>query len=518
LKGNTMATTNDDEYVDMTPATHMIVSYATQHMLFDKALCELIDNSFDAGALNVHIEFGSAKNGVVKHMTVSDDGQGCRSLVPMVQFGSHLPHDLKNLSHRQIQQQLGRYGIGAKDAMLWIGGLDSSVYIQSVHCGTRRALHLRWRDLYESGSWRTKLSDLMEPEFPAKEGEVGTQILVQPVLRRVPHGKAWDKLLDTLGYVYAPALNRGLQIVLANNRKGSEPCLVKPWNKPALEPGHVDEVIEVADKKARVYLGVVEDGARNDRPGITYYHGFRVIQPASSHGCAPYGIERVCGFVELDKTWVLNRNKDGLAKDEDLLYEKVFEVCQHLLKKAETKARALTSAVILDNVQSGIDRVIAKPNSKAKRNKGDTHGTKKPTGTGKKHKDAKETQPGETFRKGIRNNIRVAFIDWPGDERIGHYEAGGSVLLNTSHPVIQRLKQDPEDPFGLIQVVFALIGTYHVLHPVDSKGQRVIQGLDPNSDMVEQFEVFYGKALQTALFDGKRVVEPAEEADAKAAQ
>jgi len=489
------------ETLDISPSTHLIQSLATQSLTYSKALCEMIDNSLDAGATTVTIEFGKPRKDGAQHILVSDNGEGCKSLVPLVRFGSHEPHDKK----RNI---LGRYGIGAKDAMLWLGGVDSCASVKSVHGGVVRRLNLRWADLCKSSSWTVKASDILRPDKPSAPGDIGTHVMVKPVIRRVPEGKEWDKLLELLGYIYTPAINDGKQIVLVNGRRGQLPTPLTQWHRPELEPGYVNETIDVNGKRAQVCVGIVADGVPNERPGITYFHGFRVIQAASSRGCAPYGVRRISGSVRLSREWTLNKNKDGVAKDENALYGAVFDACKSVLERAECRTQQLESAALLNRAESFVNNVLAPPNTKAKRDKGSTHGTKRPTGDGAKHKNAKQTQPGHTFTKGLRGNVRIELIEWPNDERIGHYELGGSVLVNKSHPAIQGIL-DAQNDMGLVQVVLALVGSWHAVHPLDNRGQGLLR-MDRNGDMVEQFALFYGRALLSAVVDGKSILEAAK--------
>lgn len=489
------------ETVDISPTTHLIQSVATQSLTYVKVLCEMIDNALDAGATTVTIEFGKRNKDGAQHILVSDNGEGCKSLIPLVRFGNHEPHGKK-------RDMLGRYGIGAKDAMLWLGGEDSRVTIQSVHAGVVRKLNLRWMNLCRSGSWIVKIGDIMSPEVPAGPGDIGTQIMVAPVIRRVPDGKDWDRLLEGLGYIYTPAIKDGKQIVLFNNRRGQTPTPLTRWQKPDLEQGFINTTIVVNGKPALVHVGIVAEGIPNERPGITYFHSFRVIQASSSKGCGPFGIRRVCGFVRLGREWTLNKNKDGVAKDEYTLYEAVFDVCKPLLEKAECMTQQLESTAMLNRIESLINNALTPPNTKARRKKGDRHGSKKPTGNGSKHKDAANTQPGTTFTKGLRGSVRIEMIEWPNSQSIGQFENGGSILINKSHPAVQAMIET-KNWMGVAQVAIALIGSWYSLHPTDSRGQGLLR-MDPNGDMVEQFAIFYGQALAT--LDERSVVAAVQDA------
>ncbi len=94
--------------MNIQPKPAMLDSKRNANMGWPIALSELIDNAFDAGATNVSIRFGPGKR-----VSVTDNGCGCDSPESMLTLGDH---------YRRKSTRLGRYGVGAKDAALWLWG------------------------------------------------------------------------------------------------------------------------------------------------------------------------------------------------------------------------------------------------------------------------------------------------------------------------------------------------------------------------------------------------------------
>lgn len=438
-------------YVGPTP--DLLRSIAEQNMRWKTALGELIDNAFDAGATHVEIVFdGSGKNA---KFTASDNGTGCSDLRTLLCLGQHT---------KQSSTKLGRYGIGAKDAMLWIGRTESNVHITSTSARDRKTREVRvdWVELIRSGKWNIPVEDFRE--HAAEQSEKGTVICIRsPKMRQVPHGKDWAGLVEDIGYIYAPAIKSGRQITMHPPGKRGVPQPVARHQLPPLEPGHIDTEIDVDGKRARVYVGIVALGQPNHRAGITYTYNFRVIQEASAYGCGPYSFSRIAGIVDLGEEWALSKNKDRIAASEDELYEAVFRACEPLLQRAEIAGQQLESSAFEESVNVALNRALgrtqaAPADGKAKRGKGDGSGTQLPTGTGPKHTQAKNEQDGQTFPR-ARNSgpYRVEFDDVV-EGKFGTFVPPNRVRLYSKHPAI-RMARDEKNTTAIVWAACSILAS-----------------------------------------------------------
>lgn len=419
------------------PDGYLLESIANQPFRWGTVLGEWIDNAFDAAAASVEFDFSQ------KRLVINDDGLGCDDPYVMVQLGKHA---------KQTSTRLGRYGIGGKDAALLVGGVRSQLRIKTTHAGVTRAFVMDW-PVYRQGWMVNPKDETATPGTPP-----GTRIEIAPVVRRVPSGNDWKALLDDLGYIYAPALKRGKQIRFRrSDRRGVE--VLTKWELPQMKD-IVNERITVGQHHARVWCGFVE--GPNPRGGFTYTHEWRVIVAASEKGCGEYSPARVCGVVELDDTWPLTKNKDGIGGDADALYAEVARACEPTLKRAHEAGIAFDSAKLADAINAEIaTRLGAMTRAKAKRGARVNPRSVTPTGLGSKHTRAAVIQPGETFVKAT-SPYRVSIVDL-GDGPIGQVKSQ-FIQINYAHPYVRRI-WDESNTDALIALVSFLLASEHCYAP-----------------------------------------------------
>lgn len=409
------------------PTGEYLRSVVNDRLEIREAFGEFVDNSIDANARSIRIEVGEKKGGLIGWIRIEDDGDGCGDLIDMVRLGKHTEHKTT---------VLGRFGIGAKNAMLWLGGLDSTVTIASTwkHDNTIRRLRLAWKEYAKA--WRIS-RDLLD-ESKAELGARGTVIEIRPCIRRFPEGKALESLLRELGYLYSPAIKRGVQIQLRVRRRGAEPVVLQRWELPELMEV-VDTEILVGERRARVHVGIIKEGQSNPRPGITYVHGFRVVKPNGALGCGGMDHSNICGFVSLDHSWELTKNKDDVSQHKEELGAAVFAVLRELLQKAAARDQALQFSEFNDEVEKQLNAMLGGgADSKAKRDPGEETGTKPPRNTGRKHTRAAKEQDGSTFRRRF-GSLRVNYIDLGDAEKLGEHSES-RVILNTGNAFIANIR------------------------------------------------------------------------------
>jgi len=420
------------------PKGDLLYSYANANLKWWIAFGEWIDNCLDAQAATIAFEITKTS------LLITDDGVGCADPGALVQFGEHVKHS---------STRLGRYGIGGKDAALWVGGINSSIDIHSAHGGMMRSLNVVWLD-YANDEWFVD-----EPEARAlgPSESTGTSIEIRPVARKPPHGQLWQELMAELGYVFSPALKQGHQIKFKGPSTGNRWAPLTRWELPKFDGEIVDAQIEVNGRSARVYCGVVAAGEPNLRAGFTYSHRWRVIERASAHGCGDYSPARVCGFVEIDASWPLTKNKDGVSRDADALYAEVERVARPVLERAEAVGMELQSRQFLMKVNARLNAHAAAADRKAKRSRGPRHGTQTPTGTGAAHTQAKHEQPGQTFHAARGRGLNVDYVDLGRPDELGQVKIPSRILLNVANPMIAQCRRE-QNVEAIVIAAASLIG------------------------------------------------------------
>jgi hypothetical protein len=470
------------------PGLSLLHAIARQNLTWAKALGEFCDNSIDKHARTIHLTFGPLKNGCPAFVEVTDDGDGCGNLLEMTTICKD------DIPHTRPSGSIGRYQIGAKDAALWIGDVDAQWAVRSYHDGLYRSVNVEWRRLLPG--WILP-PDALRDATPS-DGR-GTIIRVTPCIRRMFD----DDIPKILGYQYAPFIKRGGRIILKRSDGAAED--IEGWRLPDLQDGVIDERISVSDKTARVYVGMVRGGVANPKPGITYSFGKRVIKPASGKGCGDYTFARIAGFVELDDNWKLEKNKDGINDiEEDLLYQEVQRVAEPILRRAQSEHVTAENV----DIESELTRRVnlhffsLQKDRKARRGRGESHGTKKPTGGGSNHAGAENDQEGTTFPGRKTPGIKIEGIDLGEDDiRPGYCDDAGNVILNTSHSRVREWYRTRN-----LEVMEVLVAGLLSADNIEPSGtQRRLRFADDYEGRPEdKFNKLFGKILSVPImFDGK---------------
>lgn len=471
------------------PDGAVLYSIANANLKWATVLGEWIDNAFDAGARTISIEF--QKDAV----RVADDGRGCARPTDMIRLGAHAKH---------ASTRLGRYGIGGKEAAIWVGAIprrseadaiDSNVTIRTVHDGRVLTLFVNWKDFAKA--WEVTPPNIVS----ASALDAGTVIVVSPA-RKPPAGEHWQNLLAELSYWYTPAIKHGRQIKFKRPTKGAEWEPLTRWELPEFQGEIVNERIEVHGRGARVYCGVVKDGVANPRPGFTYLHEWRVIEPYSSKGCGRFNPGKMCGFVELDASWPLRKNKDGVSKDADELYAAVEHAALPILERADVIGTTILSRRFEVEVNERLNAMLAthRSRARAKRSAKVEKGTVQPTETGVKHTRAAQEQSGDTFdsRRGDGGAFKVVYANLGTADVVGKVSQP-NVILNRDNPVVEQARRDNETMATVI-LAACLIGAEKCFAP---ENQTLLRGIMAEATP-EGFSKAVGSILSAELsIDGK---------------
>ena len=176
------------------------------HFHWKDVVGELIDNSFDAGAKRVSVQFGPKKT-----FCVSYDGSGGDNIERMLTIGDHY----------NTKATLGRYGVGLKDAACWLWG---EMRINTETDKTAHKARIEWGKLSAQTSW-----NIPDPEAVNITGNTGTRLTFRNIHRSFPDYK---KMIEEISYFFAPALWGGCQIVMGFGSK--KPIAIAPWTLPEM--------------------------------------------------------------------------------------------------------------------------------------------------------------------------------------------------------------------------------------------------------------------------------------------
>ena len=445
--------------ISITPDTHIIESIRNQNVQPILLLFELIDNAFDAGATNISISL--TRDGIV----VQDNGSGCQDLSMMFTMGKRRSH---------TTTQLGRYGIGFKDAAIILGDV---LTVTSTHRGIERNLMCDWRRIQQSGQW-----SINDPIARPTKNPPGTRISIE----QLHHSGSYDKkknetLINKIALNYIPALEEGKQILIQTN-KSQLPTQVVPFQFPAVEQS-LQQDLEIMGKRARVEIGLLQHGVKTDIRGLLVTYGFRLIEKNYHIGSSDEPTPGLVGRLTLMPEWQLTKNKDkvqGLDKLDQVIEER-FET---LIQGARARHQQFAMNSNIKQLNDMFTDVLAPVDSRAKRDGSSTKtGTVKPTGTGRPHRKAREVQPfGHLQNERLHvKGIKIAWDDTAPEDGPAHsYEAPGIIYLNANQPWLRQHLRDPEMFASFIVPVAA---TYIVLR---HEGQLRFDFMDRAEDTAEK--------------------------------
>lgn len=361
--------------IDITPKTHALASIRRQDMAPWLAVCELVDNSLDAKASTVVVEWDAS----IRCLSVKDDGVGAPNPAAIVTIGDH---------DSEGRDTSGRYGIGAKDAVLALG---TAAEVTVVRNGVRRVVRADFEEIRVSGRWVAREDQHEHGSSIA----TGTTVKVLGVDRKIYRETVCAKLSNT----FAPALRRGRSIVLDGQA-------VKP-----------PEVVAVRDlregsgdfrgKRYEWWAGIKQDGEKaNGGWRFEFKHRTLIEDSCNrSYGTEGMDIHKFYGVITLvepddaddAERWLVNKHKTSADELQDLC-EQIFPEIRDLLERCAAEHSLTIEAAIADDVGRGLtealsDTSIAK--ERRDRTEDEGRGRVEPRNTGRRRRTASKTRPGD---------------------------------------------------------------------------------------------------------------------------
>lgn len=416
---------------NISPTTAILESMRKQSLAWHTILGELIDNAFDAAANRIAISFSG------QQLEVADDGVGCKNLLLLVTPGAR---------ENKHSTRLGRYGIGAKDAAI---SAADAVSIVSVHKGIKRAVVCNWKALEKKGDW-----NIADPDEAPTQDQSGTRIILSPL--RSERLQRPDDLVCRLSLHYTPAIRLGRQIVF----KASKQAAARPipeYHFPTLEHQTTKE-LTVDGKVASVVLGLVPDGCAFPERGFVVTYGYRVIKKGEMAGLGDEPPPGLFGWIDLGEGWELTKNKDNISSNFDALAVAINAAFRDVLDKAASRSQFIQFRNVSREINQVLKDLSGEQRRKAKRGPKSNEGLVLPKGSGRRHKRASRSQPGDTFSEALARARGLAInFDRFGEGGPAWKYSGNTVSLNVDIPAIT---VDRSDERSLTRHAVYAVATY----------------------------------------------------------
>jgi Histidine kinase-, DNA gyrase B-, and HSP90-like ATPase len=313
------------------------------------ALSELIDNSFDAGATEVDIDW---VNGLNRVLTITDDGVGVGDLTRLFSLGR---------GERAPGEKTGVWGVGGKAAQLWA---SSEVEIWSLHDDMVAHDRIVWEEHF--GDETPLMIDTTfrpsttrnTPEKLRANGH-GVCIRMKVLTGRRFHA---DRLVKHLAEQYPRLSEERKRIVF----QGAE--LRLGWKVQAgFET--FDVVIPYKDTEltARVVAGLVPDELRDKQPSkvMVCYGPRRICLTRDCYGS--YSGDGVSGILLLGGGWhaaqLLSEMKTSIVDDDvwEQLMHAVYEHLEPILKQAKGRSINLKFREMSEALTAAFQKPVQTP-------------------------------------------------------------------------------------------------------------------------------------------------------------
>ena len=320
-------------------------------------MAELFDNSIDGGARTIAGKVSNVTKRGRGSFVIIDDGCGVGRLASLMTQG-------ESSRPANGEEHIGRFGVGAKDCIYRVGGLPSTLYVQSSTGGGRG-----WRasiDWDTQDSWVLEqeecLSDDLDLETPT-----GLMLAMTNCHRRMAGA---TELRQHLSRVHWPWLGKEGNLMTINGVRVEEPVM------PMTDNQFDDSLrIEVDDNRWFSVSGglLLED---SDLNGVNVIHGNRSLYVADGIGLEGAPRAGLCVMVKLHGKWSLERNKKGLSQnDDEVLCSSLEQVLEPLIRQVQAKDMELPTGNLLDDINdmlAGIQvdvGIAARPNKRGTKRK-----------------------------------------------------------------------------------------------------------------------------------------------------
>jgi hypothetical protein len=469
--------------IDITPKTHILTSMARQDMPPSLAIVELIDNSLDAKGHENRVDY-DVSNHVI---TISDDGVGAPDPSAIVTMGEH---------DSEGRDTSGRYGIGAKDAIMALG---TAVEVVTVRNGLRRTVRADFDEILATGRWVAR----EDQEEVAVGTHSGTAVRICNVNRKIYPQPIADKLAAT----FAPALRRGKRI-LVNGIAVEAPAEVDVTDR--LQGGGMFGL-----KQYRYWAGIKRDGQKVDG-GWRFEFKNRVLDSTPSnrsYGTQDMDTHKFYGVITLiepedaeqDERWSVNKHKTSADELEDLC-ELIFPRVKELLAQAAEEHALTLESDIADEVGRQLTEALSESQMKKERRRPGTEENPNvailPRNTGKRRRRARSTQEGDGSVTVVDDfsGKRFSIIMVETDDRFGWVEGNrksNKVYLGRQHDYWQVHAKDRD----LVKLSAMALLTGHALTTEDSN-QPIMSAVVQCDSADQKFQLTLGNmARQVAVLE-----------------
>ena len=330
------------------------------------ALCEIIDNSIDAGADKVTI------TNLDGDVVMTDNGSGFKNIPEALIIGSSTKSG-----------KIGRFGVGLKDSSIRYSG-STIIESNGVRC---------------VADWDRILRKSIGPE--AETFDIPKTNLTKIIWKNFNYSTSIKT--DMLSKVYGELIS-SKKLELSING-----CDIEPAPLPKFEKTITSE-FQYKGNTINLYGGTYlpKNQPKNHLNGYNVYYQNRQIQSTSDLGISDRSTVNFCFIVDLldnenSEGWKLATNKDGVEGLDDVLDHIFHKWTCDLLEKAFEKQQSVELKEFVKKIKCEINGKQYNPSTEAnekRKSKAGKSGSETPTENGTPHENSETSDDGGGDRNG----------------------------------------------------------------------------------------------------------------------
>lgn len=371
-----------EDALDLTPAPNFMGALQSDNMTLWDGISELVDNSLDAGATEIDIKINQQR------IEVRDNGRGCDSIKRILRLGEY--------GERIGSTVSGYFGQGAATAAMALGRI---IEIETIADRIKRSVKLDWNKQRESGSW----------VGPAPKAEVtkepsGTAIILSG-LKKPTAPKSITAVKTHIQRIFTPGIKNGCNILINGE-------LIAPLKfHPLHEAVEIEGEFEGRHYNLRFGTFKQSDAKQS---GFWVRFGHRYLLCADWNAGREFICNRFHAQIELidgTERWDRERQKRTFHEAE-AFYEFIFPEVQPMLERLQEEMNRIELSDLCAVMEQAIAMAFpGKVKATRRPRTGEHPGGVKPTGTGKKHENFKNHQPGgnNSNANGSQKGITIRF-------------------------------------------------------------------------------------------------------------
>ena len=471
------------ERIRLAPTPYIMESLINaDHWDWPKAYAEFIDNSFGQSAGRAEsVTIDIKRNATV----ISDDGRGIRDLKECFILGAS--------TSKFSKSDIGRYGVGAKHASVWMG---KNYYVQSVRNGVKKSFAINWDKVRQGDSW-PQFNAYREIDQSAPPGTVTSIKGFWPSRKKI----VLSFLERHLSEWFAPALEDGRSITIIDHRPrgGSVTRELVPW-RPS---GWSDKLKFEGSVDGRPYtaeVGILSNSYSSDC-GLRICFAHRVVTRVTRLDGNALPV-RFFGYVRLGDEWKdrLATNKTEIVDSQDLEQELLSRPeMQKLMALAEEYQQAFILEGIVPRVEALVNTALKLADTgehRVERTSAKSTGISDPGSEPKSRppadENSRDTSPADPDRaSGLRISVQNL-----GGHMIGKVQDSDdslTVVINGDCPHCKAaLDEATTRPGGNYPTLFSVIGSILSIHARLSGRDWLEQRLKVtvDNDTISELEMF----------------------------